>query len=167
MAAAIPGQSVTIRLEDDIDIGRGDMLADPERPPVAARELEATLCWMSERPLEPRARVVVKHTTRTVRAIVEELRSVVDIETLEDTPSPARFELNDIGRVKPAPRRAARRRPVRAEPRDRRVHPDRRGDERDGRRRDGGLARERDLAVHARRPRGRHLVGMTGWAAAR
>jgi sulfate adenylyltransferase large subunit len=99
VAAAIPGQSVTIRLEDDIDIGRGDMLADPERAPVAARELEATLCWMSERALEPRARIVVKHTTRTTRAIVEELRSVVDIETLADTPSPARFELNDIGRV--------------------------------------------------------------------
>jgi bifunctional enzyme CysN/CysC len=99
VAAAIPGQSVTIRLEDDIDIGRGDLLADPERPPVAARALEATLCWMSERALEPRARVVVKHTTRTTRAIVEELRSVVDIETLADTPSPPRFELNDIGRV--------------------------------------------------------------------
>jgi bifunctional enzyme CysN/CysC len=99
VAAAIPGQSVTIRLEDDIDIGRGDMLADPERAPVAARELEATLCWMSERALEPRARIVVKHTTRTTRAIVEELRSVVDIETLADTPSPPRFELNDIGRV--------------------------------------------------------------------
>jgi bifunctional enzyme CysN/CysC len=99
VAAAIPGQSVTIRLEDDIDIGRGDLLADPERAPVAARELEATLCWMSERALEPRARIVVKHTTRTTRAIVEELRSVVDIDTLEDTPSPARFELNDIGRV--------------------------------------------------------------------
>jgi sulfate adenylyltransferase subunit 1 (EFTu-like GTPase family) len=54
---------------------------------------------MNERALEPRARIVVKHTTRTTRAIVEELRSVVDIETLEDTPSPARFELNDIGRV--------------------------------------------------------------------
>jgi sulfate adenylyltransferase subunit 1 (EFTu-like GTPase family) len=99
VAAAIPGQSVTIRLEDDIDIGRGDMLADPGRAPVAARELEATLCWMSERALEPRSRIVVKHTTRTTRAIVEELRSVVDIETLADTPSPPRFELNDIGRV--------------------------------------------------------------------
>src|SRR4051812_33176110 len=99
VGAAIPGQSVTIRLEDDIDVGRGDMLADPERAPVVAREVEATLCWMAERPLEPRSRVVVKHTTRTTRAIVEELRSVVDISTLEDRPSPERFELNDIGRV--------------------------------------------------------------------
>ncbi|MDX6514964.1 MAG: bifunctional enzyme CysN/CysC [Gaiellaceae bacterium] len=97
--SAIPGASVTIRLEDDIDIGRGDMLVDPERAPVVARELEATLCWMAERPLEPRTRVVVKHTTRTVRAIVEQLHSVVDIHALEDTPDPERFELNDIGRV--------------------------------------------------------------------
>jgi bifunctional enzyme CysN/CysC len=54
---------------------------------------------MAERPLEPRTRVVVKHTTRTVRAIVEQLHSVVDIHALEDTPDPERFELNDIGRV--------------------------------------------------------------------
>jgi sulfate adenylyltransferase subunit 1 (EFTu-like GTPase family) len=75
------------------------MLADPEHPPTAARELEAHLCWMSERPLTPRSRVVVKHTTRTTRAIVEELRSVVNIETLEDVDAPERFELNDIGRI--------------------------------------------------------------------
>src|SRR6476469_672304 len=48
LGAAIPGQSVTIRLEDDVDVGRGDMLADPERAPVVARELTAELCWMSE-----------------------------------------------------------------------------------------------------------------------
>jgi sulfate adenylyltransferase subunit 1 (EFTu-like GTPase family) len=99
IAAAVPGQSVTIQLADDIDIGRGDMLADPERPPVVARELEATVCWMSERPLEPRARLIVKQTTRSVRALVDELRSVVDIRMLEDVPAPLRLELNDIGRV--------------------------------------------------------------------
>src|SRR5207253_6258750 len=49
LAAAVPPQSVTIRLEDDLDVGRGDMLADPERAPVVARELTAELCWMSER----------------------------------------------------------------------------------------------------------------------
>ena len=97
--AAVPPMSVTIRLEDDLDVSRGDMLADPERAPIVARELEATLCWMSERPLLPGMRVVVKHTTRTVRGIVEELRSVVDIRTLEDVPSPAQLQLNDIARV--------------------------------------------------------------------
>src|SRR5580704_2347569 len=49
LEAAIPPQSVTIRLEDEIDVGRGDMLADPERAPTVARELTAELCWMSER----------------------------------------------------------------------------------------------------------------------
>jgi bifunctional enzyme CysN/CysC len=97
---AIPGQSVTIRLEDDIDIARGDMLADPAQPPAVARELLARVCWMSERPLEPRAKLLVKQTTRTARALVDELVSVVEIETLEDRPAPARMELNDLGLVR-------------------------------------------------------------------
>ena len=97
---AVPGMSVTIRLDDDLDVSRGDMLADPEQAPTVARELEATVCWMAEKPLEPRTRLVVKHTTRTVRAIAEELLSVIDITTLEDRPSPERLELNEIARVR-------------------------------------------------------------------
>ena len=76
------------------------MLADPERPPIVARELTAELCWMSERPLEPRARLAVKHTTRASRAIVEELISVVDMHTLENRDAPERLELNDLGVVR-------------------------------------------------------------------
>jgi sulfate adenylyltransferase large subunit len=98
--AAVPGMSVTVRLEDDLDVSRGDMLADPEQAPTVARELEATVCWMSEKPLEPRTRVAIKHTTRTVRAVVDELVSAVDIHTLEDRPAPERLELNDIARVR-------------------------------------------------------------------
>jgi sulfate adenylyltransferase large subunit len=97
---AFPPQSVTIRLEDDIDVGRGDMLADPENPPVVARELLAELCWMSERPLEPRAKLALKHTTRASRAIVDELVSVIDMDTLDAVPAPARLELNDLGVVR-------------------------------------------------------------------
>jgi bifunctional enzyme CysN/CysC len=96
----VPGMSVTIRLADDLDVSRGDMLADPEQPPTVARELEATVCWMAEKPLEPRTRLVVKQTTRSVRAIADELVSVIDIHTLEDRPSPERLELNDIARVR-------------------------------------------------------------------
>jgi sulfate adenylyltransferase large subunit len=96
---AAPPLSVTIRLEDDLDVGRGDLLADPERPPVAARELEARLCWMSERPLEPRARVAIKAGTRWSRAVVDEIRSVVDVHALEDVPA-ERLQLNDIGVVR-------------------------------------------------------------------
>jgi len=99
-ADAVPGQSVTILLEDDVDVSRGDLLADPENPPVVARELTARVCWMSERPVEDRARLLVKHTTRTVTARIDEIVSVVDIATLEDRPSPGRMELNDLGVVR-------------------------------------------------------------------
>ncbi|HEY2218930.1 MAG TPA: GTP-binding protein [Gaiellaceae bacterium] len=97
--AAAP-QSVTIRLEDDVDVSRGDLLADPDRPPTIARELTAHLCWMSERPLEPRTRLAVKHTTRNARAVVDELVSVVDMDTLEDRRAPERLELNDLAVVR-------------------------------------------------------------------
>jgi bifunctional enzyme CysN/CysC len=97
--AAVPPMSVIVRLEDDVDVSRGDMLVDPDAPPALARELEARVCWMTERPLEPRARLVVKQTTRSVRAVADELLSLVDVHTLEDGAAPERLELNDIGRV--------------------------------------------------------------------
>jgi sulfate adenylyltransferase large subunit len=100
LEAAVPPLSITMRLADDVDVSRGNMLADPARPPVVAGEVEARVCWMSERPLEPRAKVGVKHTTRTVRGLVEELVSVVDIRTLNDVASPASLALNDIGIVR-------------------------------------------------------------------
>jgi sulfate adenylyltransferase large subunit len=98
--AAVPPMSITVRLEDDVDVSRGNMLADPARPPVVAREVEARVCWMSDRPLEPRAKIGVKHTTRTVRGFVEELVSVVDTRTLDDVAAPAQLGLNDIGLVR-------------------------------------------------------------------
>jgi bifunctional enzyme CysN/CysC len=100
LETAVPPMSVTIRLADDVDVSRGDMLADPADPPVVARELEARVCWMSERPLEPRTRLAVKQTTRSVRAIADELLSRIDVHTLEDVPTPERLELNDIGVVR-------------------------------------------------------------------
>ena len=96
---AVPPLSVTIRLEDDLDVGRGDVLADPANAPVPARELEARVCWMSEQPLEPRARLAIKAGARWTRAIVDEIVSTVDMETLEDV-SAERMELNDIGLVR-------------------------------------------------------------------
>jgi sulfate adenylyltransferase large subunit len=98
--AAVPPQSVTIRLADDLDVSRGDMLADPEQPPIVAREVDARVCWMSERPLEPRTRIGVKHTTRSVRAIVDQLVSLTNVETLDEVAAPAALALNDIGVVR-------------------------------------------------------------------
>ncbi|HZT15244.1 MAG TPA: sulfate adenylyltransferase, partial [Gaiellaceae bacterium] len=97
---ALPGESVTILLDDDVDVSRGEMLADPERPPVVARELLARVCWMSERPVEERARLIVKHTTRAVAARLDEIVSVVDIHSLVDVPSPGRLQLNDLAVVR-------------------------------------------------------------------
>jgi len=97
---AVPPQSVTIRLADDVDVSRGNLLADPDRPPVVARELVARVCWMSDRTLEPGAKLAVKHTTRSVRAIADELVALTDIHSLEDVPAPERLGLNDIGVVR-------------------------------------------------------------------
>ncbi len=97
--AAFPTMSVTVRVEDQLDISRGDMLVEPSDPPVTARELEAMVCWMSERPLIPGARYVIKHTSRTARAVVDELEHRVDVNTLEHVPTD-QLGLNEIGRVR-------------------------------------------------------------------
>ncbi len=96
---AVQGQSVVVRLADHIDVARGDMLCDPADPPVAARELVATICWMSERPVQAGARLGVKHTTRWVRAILDEVVSVLDVETFEQIPAEG-LRLNDLARVR-------------------------------------------------------------------
>ena len=111
---AYPPMSVMVRLADDLDVGRGDLLASPAEAPPVARELEATVCWMADAPLRPGAKLRLKHTTRTVRATVEALLSRVDVLNFEEQPEPAQLELNDIGRV-----RLLTASPVMAEPYDR------------------------------------------------
>ncbi len=96
---AIPPMSVGVTLADDIDVGRGDLLVTPESRPPAARELDVTLCWMSEQPLAPGRRYALKHTTRTVRATVQAIKDRWDPETLEVFAEPSSLGLNDIGRV--------------------------------------------------------------------
>jgi sulfate adenylyltransferase large subunit len=96
---AVQGQSIVVRLADAIDVSRGDMLCDPADPPLAARELEATVCWMSERPVQTGARLAVKQTTRWTRAILEEVIAVFDFETLERVPADG-LSLNDLARVR-------------------------------------------------------------------
>jgi sulfate adenylyltransferase large subunit len=96
---AFPTMSVTLRFADDVDASRGDMIVQAEDPPAMSRNLEATVCWMGEQPLRPGARYAIKHTTRTARAIVEELEHRIDVNTLEHQPS-SELALNEIGRVK-------------------------------------------------------------------
>jgi bifunctional enzyme CysN/CysC len=92
--------SITLRLADDIDVSRGDLICTAAESPVVARELDATICWMSDRPLKAGDRLSIKHTTRSVQAIVVELTERVDVDTLEAHSGIDRFVLNDIGRVR-------------------------------------------------------------------
>jgi bifunctional enzyme CysN/CysC len=92
--------SVTLRLADDIDVSRGDLICTPEQAPVVARELEATICWMSERPLRPGDRLSIKHTTRSAQAVVVALEERVNVDTLDAETGVEAFGLNDIGRVR-------------------------------------------------------------------
>jgi sulfate adenylyltransferase subunit 1 (EFTu-like GTPase family) len=97
---AFPPLSVALRLEDDVDVSRGDMIVHPGEGPPAARELEATVCWMHERPLRAGARLKLKHTTRTVPARVEAIDGRLDMSTLDHEEGASELRLNDIGRVR-------------------------------------------------------------------
>ncbi|HEY6422294.1 MAG TPA: GTP-binding protein [Pseudonocardiaceae bacterium] len=94
---ATAGDSVTVLLADEIDAGRGEVLAHPTQPPRVVTELSADLCWLADRPLRTGARVLIKHGTRTVRAIVTELTGRLDLHTLRHTEPPTMLELNEIG----------------------------------------------------------------------
>jgi bifunctional enzyme CysN/CysC len=97
---AVAPMSLTLRLQDELDVSRGALICHAEQAPSVARELEADVCWLNERPLRVGGRYVVKHTTRHATAIVEELRDRVDVHTLERTQAPQELALNDIGRVR-------------------------------------------------------------------
>ena len=97
--AAFPTMSVTLRLADELDISRGDMIVNPDDPPVPGRELDAMICWMSPAPLRPGAKYALKHTTRSVRAMVDELEYKIDVNGLEHVATPE-LALNEIGRVR-------------------------------------------------------------------
>jgi len=93
-------QSVTLRLADDIDISRGDLIASGTDVPTPTQDIEATVCWLDERSLHPRQRVLVRHGTRTVRALVQEIVDRFDVQTLERVQQPGSLALNEIGRVR-------------------------------------------------------------------
>jgi bifunctional enzyme CysN/CysC len=96
---AFAGQSVTIRLEDEIDISRGDMIVKPDNLPRVTRRFDAHLVWMHEKPLDTEKAYLVKHTTQTVRAQIDKIYFEVDMETLEEKPSDG-ITLNDIAKVR-------------------------------------------------------------------
>lgn len=98
-AEAFCPQSVTVVLEDDLDISRGDMLADLDFPPGAGHEFRAKICWMYSRPLQAGRKYLLKHTTQTVQAIVTSIENRLNFTDLEAEPSPGELALNDIGEI--------------------------------------------------------------------
>jgi sulfate adenylyltransferase subunit 1 len=100
MDEAYPPLSVTLRLEDDIDVSRGDMICRDHNRPIEAREIDAMVCWMAERPLSPRGRYRIKHTTRTALAKIDELRYRIDVNTLHRDEQAGSLQLNEIGRLR-------------------------------------------------------------------
>ncbi|MFI0263242.1 sulfate adenylyltransferase subunit 1 [Streptomyces sp. NPDC017056] len=92
-------QSVTVRLADDLDISRGDLIAPAATPPATTQDVEATVCHVADRPLRTGQRVLLKHTTRTVKAIVKDIPSRLTLDDLSQHPAPGELAANDIGRV--------------------------------------------------------------------
>ncbi|MEX1005218.1 MAG: GTP-binding protein [Acidimicrobiia bacterium] len=97
---AVPPMSVTLRLSDEIDISRGDMLCRPHNRPHVGQDVQAMVCWMSsDSTLQPGQKLAIKHTTRWGRALVEGLQYRLDVNTLHRDDSATKLELNEIGRV--------------------------------------------------------------------
>jgi len=96
---AIAGDSITLTLEDEIDISRGDMIVRKGNLPQKSNRLDATICWMSETPFNPKGVYQLQHTTRRVRAMVEELIYRIDVDTMHRQTCDT-LQLNEIGRVK-------------------------------------------------------------------
>ncbi|WP_299038908.1 sulfate adenylyltransferase subunit CysN [uncultured Pseudokineococcus sp.] len=98
---AFPPMSVTIRLEDELDVSRGDMICRPHNAPTPTQDVDAMVCWMDESSaLAPGRKYAIKHTTRTARAVVKELQYRLDVNTLHRDESGGQLGLNEIGRVR-------------------------------------------------------------------
>ncbi|MGA9747410.1 MAG: GTP-binding protein [Nocardioides sp.] len=99
VAEAYPPMSVTVRLEDDVDVSRGDMIARPQNAPKPSQDIDAMICWMTNEPLRPRQKLAIKHTTRTGRTLVKDIQYRLDVNTLHRDQETKELGLNEIGRV--------------------------------------------------------------------
>jgi sulfate adenylyltransferase subunit 1 len=99
LTEAFAPRSVALRLADDIDVARGDLIAAADHAPEPTKDLVATVCWLSEAPLSKHSRVLLKHTTRTTRAIVSAVDGVLDLDAVQIVPAQD-LGLNDIGRLR-------------------------------------------------------------------
>ena len=96
---AVPPMSVTLLLEDDFDLGRGDMIVREHNKPEVTQDIEVMICWFSDRPLQPNGKYILKHTGSEVRCIIREVRYKLDINTLSRNQHDLNIGMNDIARV--------------------------------------------------------------------
>ncbi|KRE62161.1 GTP-binding protein [Nostocoides sp. Soil756] len=99
IAEAFPPMSVVVRLEDDLDVSRGDMICRVKNAPEPTQDLDAMICWMTREPLRPRQKLAIKHTTRSARAVVKDIQYRLDINSLHRDTEARELGLNEIGRV--------------------------------------------------------------------
>ena len=97
---AVAGEVITLRLDRDIDISRGDLFVDESSPLTPQKQLEATICWFDERPLNTARKYLLKHGTQTVFAKISEIESVLNVHTLEQESGTTALKMNDIARVR-------------------------------------------------------------------
>jgi len=96
---ALAPMSITLTLEDERDISRGDIIVHTDNQPQVLKELDATLCWMHETPLQAGKKYLIKHATSTIKAMVTALHQRMDIDTMEQIAAPSELKMNEIGRV--------------------------------------------------------------------
>ena len=97
--AAYPPMSVTVRLDDDVDVSRGDMICRPNNAPKPSQDIDAMVCWMVPEPMRVRQKLSIKHTTRVGRAMIKDIQYRLDVNTLHRDQETKELGLNEIGRV--------------------------------------------------------------------
>jgi sulfate adenylyltransferase subunit 1 len=97
---AFAPMSVTMTLEDEIDISRGDIIAKPNNHPTAEQDVDMMLCWMNQKPVTLNTKLYVRHTTKEVRGVLKEIQYKLDINTLQRIENMEQLQMNDIARVR-------------------------------------------------------------------
>ncbi len=97
---AFAPQSVSITVEDDIDISRGDMIVKPNNLPVQSQDITAMISWFNERPLQVRGKYILRHTTNEVKCIIQEVKFKMDINSMNKNTEDKEIKMNDIGKIK-------------------------------------------------------------------
>ena len=96
---AFAPQSICLTLTDEIDISRGDTLVKANNPPQVGQDIEAMICWFSAKPMPPKAKLIIRHTSQETKAIIQDVKYHVDINTLHKVEGVDSFQMNDIGRL--------------------------------------------------------------------